>query len=127
MNEKLRLVRQSKGWSQEDVAEKLNMSSNGYGDIERGATDVKLSRLIQLAELFGISLSELFDLEIPNAKPNINIAITNKQYHSSFRVTPAMEIECQKKIIEKLEQEIKYLKEIVDLLKESKEFKSFEK
>lgn len=45
VHEKIRLVRQLKGWSQEDVANKLGMSPNGYGSIERGETDVNLSRL----------------------------------------------------------------------------------
>ncbi|MFI3194249.1 MAG: helix-turn-helix transcriptional regulator [Methylococcaceae bacterium] len=52
VNEKIRLVRETKGWTQEEVAEKLQMSNNGYGDIERGETDIKLSRLLQLSELF---------------------------------------------------------------------------
>jgi transcriptional regulator with XRE-family HTH domain len=38
------------------VAEKLDMSVNGYGDIERGETDVNLSRLEQLADLFEMTL-----------------------------------------------------------------------
>lgn len=34
---------------------------NGYGSIERGETDVNLSRLKQIAQLFGVELSALFD------------------------------------------------------------------
>ena len=36
VHEKIRLIRESKHWSQEDMAEKLNMSLNGYVKIERG-------------------------------------------------------------------------------------------
>jgi transcriptional regulator with XRE-family HTH domain len=39
------------------------MSQNGYGSIERGETDVNLSRLEQIADLFGIKLSELLGLD----------------------------------------------------------------
>jgi transcriptional regulator with XRE-family HTH domain len=35
VHEKIRLVRQAKGWTQEYLAEKLGMSVNGYRDIER--------------------------------------------------------------------------------------------
>jgi transcriptional regulator with XRE-family HTH domain len=59
-HEKLKLFRQLKGWSQEQVAEQLAMSVGGYGAIERGATDVQLSRLNQIAQLFGIELTDLF-------------------------------------------------------------------
>lgn len=63
VHEKIRLIRQAKGLTQEEVANKLQMSVNGYGDIERGETDVNLSRLEQIAQLFEIRLSELFGLD----------------------------------------------------------------
>jgi transcriptional regulator with XRE-family HTH domain len=64
VHEKIRLIRQAKGLTQEDVANKLQMSVNGgYGDIERGETDVNLSRLEQIAQLFEMRLSELFGLD----------------------------------------------------------------
>ena len=34
--EKIRLMREMNQWSQEDVADKLNLSTNGYAKIERG-------------------------------------------------------------------------------------------
>lgn len=62
VHEKIKFIRQLKGWSQEDMAEKLAMSLNGYGSIERGDTNVNLSRLEQIAEIFGIELAELVGL-----------------------------------------------------------------
>jgi transcriptional regulator with XRE-family HTH domain len=49
---KIRIMRQQKGWSQEEMAEKLYMSVNGYANIERGETDVKIYRLQQIANVF---------------------------------------------------------------------------
>jgi transcriptional regulator with XRE-family HTH domain len=66
VHEKIRLVRQAKGLTQEDVANKLQMSVNGYGDIERGETDVNLSRLEQLANLFEMTLAQLFGFDEKN-------------------------------------------------------------
>ena len=62
VHEKIRLIRETKGLTQEQVAEKLKISVNAYGDIERGNNDVKLSRLKQIAEFFEIKLSDLFEL-----------------------------------------------------------------
>ncbi|EDN72067.1 hypothetical protein BGS_1039 [Beggiatoa sp. SS] len=42
---KLKFFVNSKAWSQEEIAHRLNMSVSGYGSIERGETDVNLSRL----------------------------------------------------------------------------------
>lgn len=70
VHEKIRLVRQAKGFTQEEVADKLKMSVNGYGDIERGETDISLSRLEQIAKLFEMSLSQLFSLDEKNIFTN---------------------------------------------------------
>jgi transcriptional regulator with XRE-family HTH domain len=59
VHEKIRFMRQSKGWSQEEMADKLNLSVNGYANIERGETDVQISRLEKIAETFGMELLEL--------------------------------------------------------------------
>jgi len=52
-------MRQSKSWSQEEMADKLGMSVNGYGKIEQGKTDTTFSKLEQIAEAFEIDLMEL--------------------------------------------------------------------
>ncbi len=46
---KLKFIRSVKNWTQEDVAEKLGISIHAYAKIERGETDVNLSRLEQIA------------------------------------------------------------------------------
>jgi transcriptional regulator with XRE-family HTH domain len=52
VNDKIRLIREAKGLTQEQVAEKLEMSPNAYGNIERGDNDPKLSKLQKIAEIF---------------------------------------------------------------------------
>jgi transcriptional regulator with XRE-family HTH domain len=59
--EKIRLLRRLKGWSQEEIAHRLEMSVSGYGGIERGETDIPLSRLQLIAKVFEVSLPELFN------------------------------------------------------------------
>ena len=49
INEKIKRLREGKHWSQEEMAQKLNMSKNGYAKIERGETSVSLGRLEQVA------------------------------------------------------------------------------
>ena len=50
----IRFIREKDGLTQEQVADYLNMSVNGYGDIERGETDIKYSRLVQISNLFNM-------------------------------------------------------------------------
>ncbi|MDD2864956.1 MAG: helix-turn-helix transcriptional regulator [Methylococcales bacterium] len=114
VNEKIRLVREAKGWTQEEVAEKLQMSGNGYGDIERGETDVKLSRLLQLAELFEIKPAEFFE---PNDKASLNVKV--KQHRSSFYMNSS-NVEMQQFVIDQKDKEIALLKRIIELTEAKK-------
>ncbi|GAB4031265.1 helix-turn-helix domain-containing protein [Spirosoma jeollabukense] len=66
IEEKIRLERLQRGLSQENMADLLNLSTTAYGDIERGKTDLTLSRLTQIANVLGISpLTLLSDEAIP--------------------------------------------------------------
>ena len=58
INEKIKHLREGKHWSQEEMAQKLNMSKNGYAKIERGETSASLGRLEQVAAVLGIGLCE---------------------------------------------------------------------
>ena len=111
VNEKIRLVREAKGLTQEEVADKLQMSGNGYGDIERGATDIKLSRLCQLAELFDMTPSDFFE---SHDKTSVNVRV--KQHRSSFYMNSQNETETLKFVIEQKDKEIALLKKIIELM-----------
>jgi transcriptional regulator with XRE-family HTH domain len=56
---KIKLMRQRNGWSQGDVAKKLDISVPAYSKIETGVTDINLSRLEQLVTIFDSSVVEL--------------------------------------------------------------------
>lgn len=55
----IKVIRVSKGWSQEHVALQMHCSIPAYSKIETGITDLNLSRLMQMAEVFDVSLYEL--------------------------------------------------------------------
>ena len=113
--EKIKHLRQLQGLSQEEVAEKLNMTPNGYGGIERGEVDIKLSRLEQISDLFGVNLSDL--IEFGN-KTIFNVITTDSgtQSYCSIDSTSSenIKLKCE---VEKLQMEVAYLKEIIELMK----------
>jgi transcriptional regulator with XRE-family HTH domain len=122
-HEKIRFLRQAKGWTQEEVADKLKMSQNGYGCIERGETDVNLSRLEQIADLFGIKLSELLGLD---EKAVFNQSGTKNKNTQNYHATGSQsldylqlksELEKQQLLNGTKDKEIELLKEIIVLLK----------
>lgn len=61
MHDKIRMMRELRQWSQEEMAEKMNMSPSGYAKIERGETRLQYDKLVQIAQIFNINLSDLVD------------------------------------------------------------------
>ena len=57
---KIRRMREDNKWSQQVIAEQLNISIPAYSKIETGVTDVNLSRLEQIAQLFNTDIAALF-------------------------------------------------------------------
>lgn len=56
----IRKMRELNQLTQEEMAEKLNISVNGYSKIERGITKLSLKKLEQIANIFNINVSELY-------------------------------------------------------------------
>lgn len=59
--ETIRELREQNDWTQEQVAEKLGITRNGYAKIERGESMPNLERLNDIATLFGVEVTELLD------------------------------------------------------------------
>lgn len=59
----IRKIREIKGLKQETVAQKLGLTTNGYGKIERGESQINLDRLSQIAEVFGINPNDILNFD----------------------------------------------------------------
>ena len=60
---RIRDLREDRDWTQADVAQKINMTQTGYSKYERGERDIPTQILIQLADLYGVSVDYLLDLD----------------------------------------------------------------
>ena len=60
LGENLRRYRNDRGWSQEEAAEKADLSRAAYIQIEMGKAEPRTGTLLRLAETFGLKLEELF-------------------------------------------------------------------
>ncbi|UYZ82274.1 helix-turn-helix transcriptional regulator [Moraxella bovis] len=102
--EKIRERRENLDWSQEQMAEKLNLTANGYAKIERGETKLYLDRLEQIAQVFNVDITKLLpDKELVIVCDNdttIGDNSNNIHLYSSNDSTLVKEIERLKAIIE---------------------------
>lgn len=63
LSEKIRQIRLQKGLSQENMADMLGLSTTAYGDLERGRTELSVSRLENIAKLLDVPLPDLLGIE----------------------------------------------------------------
>lgn len=125
-NEKIRHLRESHQWTQEEMAMKLSMSTQGYAKIERGDTRLNLDRLEQITDVLGIDVFELLSygeaqFQFANST---NTSSFNNAFFSSANSDMQFEIQRQQLLIahqaetiESLRRENKLLLEMNELLK----------
>ena len=130
VNEKIRKIREAKDWSQEQMAEKLNMSLNGYAKIERGESKIYLDKLEQIAQVFDIDVVELMQSDGKNICFQIESPL-GSVYQGGGETQLSIEIErlklalshasekeeLLKKLLEQKDREIQTLKELIQASK----------
>jgi putative transcriptional regulator len=60
MQNRLRDLRAERGWSQADLAEKLNVSRQTVNALETGRYDPSLPLAFSIAKLFKLNIEEIF-------------------------------------------------------------------
>ncbi len=76
----IRTIRYQRGWSQEDVANRLGISIPAFSKIETGVTDINLSRLEQIANIYEVNVINLLSLEAEEVEPQVsNLSIAQKK------------------------------------------------
>ena len=60
MESRLRVLRRQRRWSQQDLAERLEVSRQSVNAIETGKYDPSLPLAFRLAELFDRSIEDIF-------------------------------------------------------------------
>ncbi|QSB27750.1 helix-turn-helix domain-containing protein [Flavobacterium sp. CLA17] len=110
---KLKILRQSKNLSQEQLADFLHISLSAYARMERGESTSWASHFNRICEVFEITPEELVKNEgVLNEKEDF----VNIEYETQSALLNAY-----RKILEKYEGQIIVLKAIIEDLKRSKE------
>jgi putative transcriptional regulator len=60
MNNRLKVLRAERDWSQQDLAERLQVSRQSVNAIETGKYDPSLPLAFRIAELFGLTIEQVF-------------------------------------------------------------------
>lgn len=69
IGEKIRALREQRGWSQRALGERANMTHSFLSRLERGQTGIEVETLANLATALGVSLGELVAPEAAAPRP----------------------------------------------------------
>jgi transcriptional regulator with XRE-family HTH domain len=61
LGNRVRLLREKRKWSQEELAHQSGLARSFTGAIERGEKDLRLSTVVKLANTFKISVPKLLE------------------------------------------------------------------
>ena len=81
ISEKIRALREEKQWSQEEMAAKLDMSRNGYAKIELGKTKPNIDKLLKIAQLLDVEISDLFQAD----EKNVLVFMNSENLHENIQ------------------------------------------
>lgn len=115
LKDTIRLIRESKGYSQEWVANKLNLTQQGYCALEKSPENATLKRLKELSKILDIRLSLLIE-EIDSK--NISFKKPKKLSDlksANFLLLSDTEKNIYERFICELKDEIEFLKKVRDV------------
>lgn len=61
MNNRLKILRAERSWSQAELAQRLDVSRQAVNAVETGKHDPSLPLAFRIARLFGMPLEKIFD------------------------------------------------------------------
>jgi transcriptional regulator with XRE-family HTH domain len=114
LGSKIKKIRELRNFTQEYMAEKLQLTQQGYGKLERGDVDIPFKRLEQIAQTLGVKVEDItrFDESIVfnNHTGAFNCGFTNHYHQQSFE----NERKAYQEQINSLKSEVEYLKGIIN-------------
>lgn len=119
--EKIKVMREMNQWTQEEVAEKLGMSTTGYAKIERGQTNVSVEKLKQIAQVFNLNVAQLLDDDERFVICSIGDNHSNYSNYFGTNEKLSLENEKLKQLLSAKESEIEALKKVIALLENVKQ------
>ena len=112
---KIRRLRENKGFSQEEMAERLQISRSAYSRIESGETNSWVNHIQKLCENLDVKPEDFFinsDNNINTNQDNASAVQTNTHHDTHITINQLPE-----KVIELYEERIRELKEQVEFWK----------
>lgn len=63
IGENIKKIRQQQGIEVKQICRDLKISNSAYSNIERGITDINISRIVQLADYFSVHYAQILSID----------------------------------------------------------------
>lgn len=87
LSEKIMQLRKQKGWSQEELAERLDISRQSISKWESGASIPELDKILKLSNLFGVTTDYLLKDEAQPQEMPVSVNMGEREIPSLRKVT----------------------------------------
>lgn len=108
--EKIKIVRELRGLTQEHIAQKLNISAQAYGKIERNETKLDVERLQQIANILEVSPEFIANFDEQQIFINSQNILGKGKGEMHNNNTTQLVIDALERTIQQQQEEIKYLR-----------------
>lgn len=112
---KVKKLRELKNFTQEFMANALEMTPSGYGKIERNETEVSYQKLERIADILGIKVEDII-----NFNESFIFNVMHNQTGNGYVVNNISTSDNEKKLYEQIiaqqKDEISYLRKVIEKL-----------
>ena len=113
VGDNIKKLRELRNYTQQYLADQLEISLSGYGKIERNETDVSLGRLQQIADILGVDIHSILRFDDKHIFNLNNNEVANGQVNNYYSGRE----ELLERIIEQLRKENENLLSIIELMR----------
>lgn len=112
---KVKKLRELKNFTQEFMANALEMTPSGYGKIERNETEVSYQKLERIADILGIKVEDII-----NFNESFIFNVMHNQTGNGYVVNNISTSDNEKKLYEQIiaqqKDEVSYLRKVIEKL-----------
>jgi transcriptional regulator with XRE-family HTH domain len=110
VSENIRLLRESKGFSQEYIANKMGVSQQAYSNMEKKPETMTLARIRDLAKVLDVNMMVLLNEESVLIQQNFNQQGGNAATHLEVHQQMDQTLKVYEDLIQVLKDEINFLR-----------------
>lgn len=116
IGERIRKIRSVKGFSQDYVADLLNISQSAYSDIEKNKSKIDIKRLQKIADIFEVNIDDIISFDENQVFNNTFYEKSNGFFNVEKVITETFDKEriSYQEQVKSLKEEIVYLRKKLD-------------